>query len=371
MRERLDLPHGRLPLPAFLPDGTQGVVRSVDAQDLLACGVQAVQMNVFHLMQRPGSSTIQALGGLHQMAGWERPLFTDSGGFQVYSLIRQNPKHGSISDKGASFRIEGHKYNFTPEKSVQLQMSYGSDVVICLDDCTHVDDPDDVQAAAVQRTVAWARRCKAEFERLAAAKKLEAAARPKLVAVIQGGGSAALRRQCAAQLLEMGFDGYGYGGWPLDSDGRLLTDMLATVREAVPPEFTVHALGVGQPENVLACVRLGYELFDSTMPTRDARHGRLYAFTEAPVNLLAKQAGASFFRYVYVKDDKHIKDGRPISPFCDCLACRHYSLGYLHHLYKLNDSLYPRLATMHNLRFMMQLLAGAGVHPQAPDPAHG
>ena len=371
MRERLDLPHGRLALPAFLPDGTQGVVRSVDAQDLLACGVQAVQMNVFHLMQRPGSSTIQALGGLHQMAGWERPLFTDSGGFQVYSLIRQNPKNGSISDKGASFRIEGHKYNFTPEKSVQLQMSYGSDVVICLDDCTHVDDPDDVQAAAVQRTVAWARRCKAEFERLAAAKKLEAAARPKLVAVIQGGGSAALRRQCAEQLLEMGFDGYGYGGWPLDSDGRLLTDMLATVREAVPPEFTVHALGVGQPENVVACVRLGYELFDSTMPTRDARHGRLYAFTAAPANLLARQAGDSFFRYVYVKDDKHIKDGRPISPFCDCLACRHYSLGYLHHLYKLNDSLYPRLATMHNLRFMMQLMAGVGVHPQAPDSAHG
>ncbi|MCB8984712.1 MAG: queuine tRNA-ribosyltransferase family protein [Ardenticatenaceae bacterium] len=354
MKQFLDLPHGRLPLPAFLPDGTQGVVRSVDAQDLLTCGVQAVQMNVFHLMQRPGSSTIQALGGLHQMAGWERPLFTDSGGFQVYSLIRQNPKSGSIGDKGATFRIEGHKYNFTPEKSIQLQMSYGADVVICLDDCTHVDDPDDVQAESVRRTVAWARRCKVEFERLADEKKLTAETRPKLVAVVQGGGSRALRRQCAEELLAIGFDGYGYGGWPLDGEGNLLTEILAWVRELVPAEFTVHALGVGHPENVATCAQMGYELFDSTMPTRDARHGRLYAFTQEPDSRLT----TPFFRYVYVKDDKHIKDGRPISPFCDCPACRHYSLGYLHHLYKINDSLYPRLATMHNLRFMTQLMAG-------------
>ncbi|MBK8987198.1 MAG: queuine tRNA-ribosyltransferase family protein [Chloroflexi bacterium] len=356
MRKTLDLPHGRLQLPTFLPDGTQGVVRSVDAQDLAACGIQAVQMNVFHLMQRPGSSTIQALGGLHQMAGWERPLFTDSGGFQVYSLIRQNPKSGSISDKGAIFHVENHKYNLTPEKSVQLQLSYGSDVVICLDDCTHVDDPADVQAESVRRTVAWARRCKEEFARHVGQKKYDGAARPKLVAVVQGGGSPALRRQCAEQLLEIGFDGYGYGGWPLDAEGRLLRDMLATVRELIPPEYTVHALGVGHPDNVAACVQMGYELFDSTMPTRDARHGRLYAFTQDPTRPLT----APFFRYFYIKDDKHIKTNRPISPFCDCPVCARYSLGYLHHLFKLNDSLYPRLATMHNLRFMTQLMAGLG-----------
>jgi queuine tRNA-ribosyltransferase len=354
MRESLDLPHGRLQLPAFLPDGTQGVVRGVDAQDLQACGIQAVQMNVFHLMQRPGSSTIQALGGLHQMAGWERPLFTDSGGFQVYSLIRQNPKSGSISDKGAVFHVEGHKYNLTPEKSVQLQLSYGSDVVICLDDCTHVDDPGDVQAESVRRTVAWARRCKAEFTQQVGQKKFEGAARPKLVGVVQGGGSRELRRQCAEQLLDIGFDGYGYGGWPLDAAGNLLTDMLATVRELIPGEFTVHALGVGHPDNVAACVQMGYELFDSTMPTRDARHGRLYAFTQDPTGKLSHP----FFRYIYIKDDKHIKTNRPISPFCDCPVCSRYSLGYLHHLFKINDSLYPRLATMHNLRFMMQLMAG-------------
>ncbi len=361
MKNKLELPHGRLNLPAFLPDGTQGVVRGVDAQDLLACGVTAVQMNVFHLMQRPGSSTIQALGGLHKMAGWERPLFTDSGGFQVYSLIRQNPKSGSITDKGATFHVEGHKYNLTPEKSVQLQLSYGSDVVICLDDCTHVDDPLDVQAESVRRTVAWARRCKAEFTQHTSQKKYDGVTRPKLVAVVQGGGSRELRRQCAEQLLAIGFDGYGYGGWPLDADGALLTDMLATVRELIPAEFTVHALGVGHPDNVAACVAMGYELFDSTMPTRDARHGRLYAFTQDPTHLLTNQPTnrpTNFFRYLYIKDDKHIKTNQPISPYCDCPVCARYSLGYLHHLFKLNDSLYPRLATMHNLRFMTQLMAG-------------
>ena len=354
MKETLDLPNGRLQLPAFLPDGTQGVVKSLDAQDVAGSGVQAVQMNVYHLMQRPGSSTIQALGGLHAMSGWERPIFTDSGGFQVYSLIRQNPKSGSIADKGATFRIEGKKFNFTPEKSIQLQMSYGADVIICLDDCTHVDDSYDVQAASVRRTVAWAKRCRTEFDRLLAEKGLTGESKPKLVAVVQGGGDQELRRQCAEQLLEIGFDGYGYGGWPLDSENNLLIDILGWVRELVPQEFTVHALGVGHPDNVVACARLGYELFDSTMPTRDARHGRLYRFVVDPQ---AERLGGKWFEYVYAHDKKHIKANLPISEFCDCHTCRRYTLGFLHLLHKVNDSLYPRLATIHNLRFMTMMMS--------------
>ena len=354
MLHHLTLPHGQLQLPAFLPDGTQGVVRSVDAQDLQAVGIQAVQMNVYHLMQRPGSSTIQSLGGLHQMSSWSRPIFTDSGGFQVYSLIRQNPKSGSISNKGATFRLDSstRKINFTPEKSIQLQLSYGSDVVICLDDCTHIDDPLSTQAESVQRTIAWAKRCKTEFVRLLAEKKVEEGKRPFLVGVIQGGGSRELRQQCAEQLLEIGFDGYGYGGWPLDKDNNLLSDMLAAVRELVPRQYPVHALGVGHPHSIFECVNLGYELFDSTMPTRDARHGRLYTFTTDP----AQPLRGDWFSYLYPADKKHIKTNLPISPYCNCPTCTHYSLGYLHHLHQVNDSLYPRLATLHNLRFMMQLM---------------
>lgn len=352
----LHLPHGDLELPAFLPDGTQGVVRSVSAQDLETCGVRAVQMNVYHLMQRPGTSTIQALGGLHRMADWSRPIFTDSGGFQVYSLIRQNPKAGSITDRGATFRPGGgRKYILTPEKSIQLQFSYGSDMLICLDDCTGPDDAPATQADSVRRTIRWAGECKKTYLRLVEQKRLGEAERPRLMAVIQGGLSPALRRECAEALLEIGFDAYGYGGWPLDASNNLLTEMVGLVRELVPREFPVHALGIGHPGNVVACVGMGYELFDSTMPTRDARHGRLLVFTRDPADG-PLSAGNDWFAYLYPGDDKHVKTALPVSAFCDCPTCSRYSLAYLHHLFKINDTLYFRLATMHNLRFMTMLM---------------
>jgi queuine tRNA-ribosyltransferase len=161
------LPHGTLPLPTFLPDATVGVVRAVDSGDLLACGVRGLVMNTFHLMQHPGSSTVAALGGLHKMSAWPHPIITDSGGFQAYSLIRQNLKFGTLTDNGIIFRPEGsnRKLQLTPEKCVQLQLSYGADVVMCLDDCTHVDDVDEEQVTSVERTIAWAKRCRAEFDR--------------------------------------------------------------------------------------------------------------------------------------------------------------------------------------------------------------
>lgn len=343
-------------MPAFLPDGTQGVVRSVSAADLEAVHIPAVQMNVFHLMQRPGSSTIQALGGLHRLSGWSGPIFTDSGGFQVYSLIRQNPKYGSITDKGANFRPGGdRKYSLTPEKSIQLQFAYGADMLICFDDCTHPEDTLEQQALSVQRTIRWAARCKATYSQLVEQKQLNAEQRPRLMAVIQGGLSAELRRECAAALLALGFDAYGYGGWPLDSQGNLLEDTLGLVRELVPDQFPVHALGVGHPANVAACARLGYNLFDSTMPTRDARHGRLLVFNEDPGGLALR--GKDWFSYLYPGDDRYVKSAVPVSAYCDCECCSRYSLGYLHHLFKVGDNLYPRLATIHNLRFMTMLMA--------------
>jgi queuine tRNA-ribosyltransferase len=349
------LPHGRLQLPLFMPDATLGVVRAVDATDLLRCEVQAVVMNTFHLMQRPGSSTIQTLGGLHQMSAWPRPIVTDSGGFQAYSLIQQNAKFGSLDEDGITFKPEGaeRKFHLTPEKAVQLQMSYDADIVICLDYCTHVDAPFDVQETSVLRTIAWARRCKDEFQRLLRQKHLTEEQRPLLFAVIQGGGSLELRKRCAEALLEIGFDGFGYGGWPLDNQGNLLRDIIGYTRELVPAQFPMHALGVGHPDNVAQCAHIGYGIFDSAMPTRDARHGRLYAFTPSAPSSSA--VDGKWFTYVYVGDDKYIKKDAPVSSVCDCLCCSHYSLGYLHHLFKIGDSLFFRLATIHNLRFMTML----------------
>lgn len=353
---QLALAHGQIIFPAYLPDATYGVVRAVDAADLLDCGVPAVMMNTFHLMQRPGTSTIQSLGGLHGMSGWPRPIFTDSGGFQAYSLIRQNPKFGQIQDKGLVFQPEGaaRKFQLTPEKCVQLQFAYGSDVIISLDDCTHVDATLDEQKASVERTIAWGRRSRQEFDRLLSQKGLSEEQRPLLFAVIQGGGDLDLRRRCAEALLETGFDGFGYGGWPLDAQGNLLSEVLAYTRQLVPVHIPMHALGVGHPKNVQICYNLGYGIFDSAMPTRDARHGRLYAFSRPAEDAAAGLAG-DWLEYVYIQDKRHIKANRPVSPYCDALCCRRYSLGYLHHLFKLNDPLALRLATIHNLRFMTQL----------------
>jgi len=353
----LDLRHGPLQLPVFLPDATLGVVRSLDATDLVQCGIQAVQTNVFHLMQKPGSSTIKALGGLHRAFGWERPIVTDSGGFQAYSMIRQNAK-GSLTDRGILFRPEGssRRYKFTPEKSTRLQIDYGADLVICLDDCTHADESPSVQVESVTRTIDWARRSKAEFERRAEQLRILPEEKPLLFAVIQGGGDRQLRQRCAEELLQIGFDGFGFGGWPLDSEGNLLTEIIGYTRELIPADLPMHALGVGQPGSILTCAGLGYDLFDSTMPTRDARHGRLYTFTADPGSTTFDE---DWYSYTYIQDRKHIKANIPISPNCDCLCCTRYSLAYLHHLFRIRDSLFHRLATMHNLTFMTLLADGS------------
>ena len=353
-RGQLTIRGKTLALPAFLPDATSGYVRAVDSQDLRSVKIQALVMNTFHLMQKPGSSTIQSFKGLHHFADWSDVIITDSGGFQAYSLIHQSDQFGSLSDRGIIFHPEGknRKFILSPEKSIQLQVSYDSDVVICLDDCTHVDASRDEQESSVRRTLDWAERCKKEYLHQMAQRGLSEAERLLIFAVVQGGGYPDLRRKCAEGLLEIGFDGYGYGGWPLDAQGNLLTDMVALTRELVPKEFPMHALGIGHPLNLKTSYELGYDIFDCALPTRDARHGRLMRYTVPPESALE---GKDWFEYVYIHDKKHIKDSRPISEFCDCPACSHYSLGYLHHLFKTGEPLYQRLGTLHNLRLMTQL----------------
>jgi queuine tRNA-ribosyltransferase len=363
----LQLAHGTLKFPVFLPDATYGMVRAADASDLDRIGVQALVMNTFHLMQRPGSTTIKALGGLHRMSGWDKPIMTDSGGFQAYSLIHNNPKAGAINDQGLTFLPEGsqRKLQLTPEKSIQLQLSYGADIVVCLDDCTHVDADESTQRLSVQRTIAWAKRSRQAFDSLLAGRKNGQAQKPLLFGVIQGGGSLDLRRQCAEALLEIGFDGYGYGGWPLDADSNLLADILAFTRSLIPLQYPLHALGVGHPENVVACYRMGYPMFDSAMPTRDARHGRLYTLTGLAGTIDPFAPGKEWLSYRYIQDEHNVKDNRPLVEGCACPVCRRYSAGYLHHLFKMNDPLFPRLATLHNLGFMNLLMGLLSDHETA------
>ena len=351
----LQTPHGALRLPAFFPDGTQGVVRCMDAGDLKDSHVPGLVMNTYHLLSKPGPATLKAMGGLHRFIGWDRPILTDSGGFQVFSMIRENPKYGEIRQNEIVFRPDGgrEKLLLSPEKCIQAQMAYGSDILMCLDYCTHPDDPYEENLRSVETTVRWAKRCKEEYLRALASRKGDA--RPLLFAIIQGGGDETLRRQCASALREIGFDGYGFGGWPLDENGKLVHGILRLTAELMPDQTPKYAMGLGMPEDVVACYEMGYNLFDCVVPTREARHNRLYVFN-SPVWRQDDWKQGAFFKRYYILDDGHRREDGPVSEDCDCYLCRNYSRAYLRHLYNVGDSLAYRLATLHNLRFYTQLL---------------
>ncbi len=344
---------GLVPLPAFFPDATYGALRAAGFDDAERADVPGVVMNTFHLIQRPGAKLVKSLGGLHAFCGWPRPILTDSGGFQLFSLIRENPSYGEIRDGEIIFRPEaGGKLMFTPEKCIQAQFQLGSDIQMSLDLCTHPDDSPEAQRRSVELTVAWGRRCRVEFDKLCSGK----GEKPLLFGIVQGGGDRALRMECGERLREIGFDGFGFGGWPLRSDGTLHEESLSYASEAMDPEKPRYAMGVGRPEEIVRCVDMGYSLFDCVIPTREARHQRLYVFRDGCDRPEALRAG-SFYRFHYCLDEAHARDARPVDESCDCDLCSRYSRGYLHHLWKLGDAQAQRLSTAHNLRFYQRLMA--------------
>ena len=350
--------HAQLNLPQYLPDATFGQVRGLSAEATAACGIQAVVMNTFHLMQKPGASTVKSLGGLHRMSGWDKAIFTDSGGFQAYSLIRQDARFGQFTENGLAFKTPDgdRKYQLTPEKCIQLQLGFDSDLLFCLDDCTHIDDDQTQQETSVERTIRWAKRCRVEFDRLLDEKRLPEEKRPKLFGVVQGGNSPELRRRCAEALLEIGFRRLRLrrlaAGQP-EPTGRG-NDLPATrpdpgaIPTARPWASATRPTWPAVPRTATACST-------APCPRADARHGRLYRFSHIP-SPGALALNDDWFEYVYAHDKRHIKSSQPVEEGCDCPLCSSYSLGYLRHLFKLNDTLYLQLATQHNLRFMTRLM---------------
>jgi queuine tRNA-ribosyltransferase len=347
--------HGTVLLPAFFPDATRAVVRTVDAEDLRGCGIQGLVANTFHLASAPGVGLIKSQGGVHAFMDWKRPVISDSGGFQAMSMIRENARYGVISDAGITFtNVDSgarRRLRLTPDKCIQIQFDLGADVMICLDDCPRPDASPREVAESVRRTVLWAGQCKETFERQVQSRGLDGERRPLLLAVIQGGYDRASRRLCAEELLLLGFDGYGFGGWPLDADGNLAADTLAYTASLMPDHLIKYALGVGNPAAISRCVEMGYRLFDCVLPTRDARHQRLYVSEPGgdPGGDSGGDSGA--YSYLYIQDGRFKRDRRPVSEECDCLCCRRYSRSYLHHLFQIQDGLALRLATIHNLRF--------------------
>ncbi|MBU1034080.1 queuine tRNA-ribosyltransferase family protein [Patescibacteria group bacterium] len=360
-------------LPMFLPDATLGVARSLDSLDLANVGLNGVMVNTYHLIQKPGEEILQKVGGIKKMMNWSGFISSDSGGFQLFSLIQKNPNLGKITDEGIVLYTGPKKQKkilFTPEDSIRMQFVIGSDVMICLDDFTPPEANEKRIEESVLRTIAWAKRAKIEFEKQLKKHGFDENNRPLLLAPIQGHDNEKWRAYCASELKKIGFDIYGLGGWPFQKDGKFDYSFCQKNAELTDKNSLRFALGVGSPENIVRLFFMGYQFFDCVLPTRDARHQRLYVFKIDPENLdrktLEKMTEENrldeVFDHLYIGKGQFDSSSEAISDFCDCPICRktagtpQVNKAYLHHLFKIGDGSAFRLASLHNLRTYSQLM---------------
>lgn len=323
-------PHGRVETPTFMPVGTAATVKGLDVRAVRATGTQMLLANTYHLALRPGEQVVRELGGLHRFMGWDGPILTDSGGFQLFSLAQMT----RVTEQGAVFRshIDGSLLELTPERAVEIQEALGSDVAMVLDHVVSL--PCDVETArdACDRSVRWAERCQA-----AAARSDQA-----LFAIVQGGLDADLRTDCARRLVACDFPGYAIGGLSVGEPPAEMYRILDITCPELPSARPRYLMGVGTPQDLLEAIRRGVDLFDCVLPTRNGRNA--LAFTD--------------FGPLKLRNLKHRLDSRPIDPDCDCPACGH-SRGYLRHLFTAREMLGPILLSMHNITYYQRLMAAA------------
>ncbi len=330
-RGTLALAHGRIETPAFMPVGTAATVKGLTPDDLRAVEAQIVLANTYHLWLRPGGETIAALGGLHRFMAWDRPILTDSGGFQVFSLESRR----DLDDDGVTFRshVDGSAQRFTPESVVAFQERLGVDVAMALDVCVKLPAPREAVASSVRRTGAWARRS-------AAARS---SAQTLLFGIVQGGLDESLRAASAAELVALDLPGYAIGGLSVGESREDMVRLARFTAAQLPAGRPRYLMGVGTVADLMHGVDAGIDMFDCVYPTRCGRHGRALT-SEGERNLL----NAAFTR-----------DERPLDPACDCAVCATYERGYLAHLFRAKESLGPRLLSYHNLRVLLRLMDGA------------
>ncbi len=326
---RLWTAHGPIDTPCFMPVGTYGAVKGLDPDDLRACGSQIILGNSYHLGHRPGAARVAALGGLHRMMAWDRPILTDSGGFQVFSLRGLQ----RLDDSGVDYQthFDGSRHRLTPESVLRTQAALGSDICMILDHCPPGDADAALMRQAVDRSTRWAHRAIELRPAILAPDQL-------CFGIVQGGTDLRLRRQHLAELAGLPFEGLALGGL---SVGEPIPEMHATLAEIapeMPAERPRYVMGIGTPHDLLAAVRSGVDMFDCVMPSRHARNGQLFTF-----------AGRLNIRQSRFRDDPG-----PADPGCACRACRSHSRAYLRHLHEQNDPLYGRLATIHNIHFFHQ-----------------
>ena len=329
---------GEIRTPAFMPVGTAGTVKAMRPAEVRASGADIILGNTYHLMLRPGDERVERLGGLHQFMGWERPILTDSGGYQVMSLSELTKK----SEEGVAFasHLDGSRHLLTPERSMEIQRRLGSDIVMTFDECTPFPATRDAAAASMERSMRWAKRSRDGFDSGAAH-----AERSALFGIQQGSMAEDLRRVSADKLIDIGFDGYAVGGLAVGEGQAAMFAVLDFAPAMLPADKPRYLMGVGKPDDIVGAVQRGIDMFDCVLPTRSGRNGQ--AFThDGPIN---------------IKNARHKDDAAPLDVDCGCPVCAQWSRAYLHHLIKSEEILGAMLMTEHNIWFYQQLMAGLRV----------
>ena len=321
-------PHGCVETPAFMPVGTQGSVKACSSEDLLEHKVSVVLANTYHLYLRPGHERIERMGGLHRFMNWPKPILTDSGGYQVYSMGELR----KISEEGVLFQshLDGSEHFFTPAKVFEIQQALGSDIAMVLDECTPYPATHEEAKEGMERTLRWARR----------SQEARGEEEIALFGIVQGGVYPDLRRACAEGLIDIGFSGFAVGGLGLGEERDACLSVLAWMDELLPAALPRYLMGMGSPENLVEAVARGMDLFDCVLPTRNGRNGTLF----------------THFGRIRIKNRRYAEDMRPIDPACGCYTCRHYSRAYLRHLFLARELLVYRLTSIHNLYFYQELM---------------
>ena len=361
--------HGEVNTPVFLPVGTKGTVKSARNDELKNWGAEMILANTYHLWLQPGDDLIKKAGGLHRFMGWDGPIFTDSGGFQIFSLgektkrrvnsDEQNPFNVKVKESGVSFQsgLNGQKMELTPEESVGVQNNLGSDISLVLDEFSGDLNNYERIKKTVERTTRWAKRAKEKFEELKNAGKLLNPGQLQL-GIVQGANFPDLRKKSAEEMSALGFEGYCIGGVAVG--GETQEKMLGAIESSIlfleENKFR-HLLGVGTPENIVQAVARGCDSFDCVIPTREARHGKVYvsAYCKSPRSW--RFAVGNGYQTLDIAKSEFKGDLKPLDKNCNCFACQNHSRAYLHHLFKSGEILAIRLLTEHNLRFYLELMA--------------
>ncbi len=335
-RGRVHARHGSIETPAFMPVGTYGTVKAMTPEELTGLGAEIILGNTFHLMLRPGPDVVAELGGLHRFMNWSKPILTDSGGFQVFSLAKLR----KIDEEGVRFRspIDGSEVRLTPESSMDVQRALGSDIVMMFDDCTAWPATHDQSRVSMERSMRWAVRCHRHY--YGGGTEGSAQVPGDLFGIVQGGMYGDLRLESLRSLMELHLPGLAVGGLAVGEPEPERLRVLEELVPHMPTDRPRYLMGVGRPEDIVAAVARGIDMFDCVMPTRHARNGHLFTSTGV----------------INIRNAVHQRDPNPIDPACGCYTCRHYSRAYLRHLDRCNEILGSRLNTIHNLYFYLDLM---------------